>query len=236
MEMVYSYIEGPIIASKFRHCNEDGSFIRTGICFPLDEKLYKSSFSPESDYCSSKILNYLVYLAGLVDEKRRFSVTKANVCYGSSTQLLEVEKMKGKEMICKMIEPISPGLHLQDLGSLCNGLKEKNKEVSLYRESSVEPFLSSSIPYTPLTEKFETNLDVMEIKIPKTTVGCRIEFVLPEEIYDTKKIEEPFDLVAENVKFGKKISELEKMHEEFLEMVERSREKQSLKVVKTVEV
>ncbi len=234
-KVLYSYTEGPIIAAKLKHVQADEVFIRMGISFPLDNSYKSTMFKPEQDYCSVSLLSYLLELCALIDEERQFTIRKADLCYGGSVKMIDMSKQVGRESVYMNREPLEQhGLSLSELKKICDTLSGVHREVAFYRAG--EYYLSAAIPYNPLTEKFGVSMDVFDIKIPKQVLGCRVEFALPEQLYDYKIIEEPFDAVARHVNFGKLLAELEHAHEDFLELVERSRERKKLKVVKRVKV
>lgn len=224
-EIIYSYTEGPTIVAKVR----DRRFIRVGISFPLEEKYRSTIFKPEEEYCSAEVLSYLLELSKLID-KRKFTVRKADLCYGGSIKMRDVNKQI--ESIYMTRVPLDDKLYLSDLKEICDLLMHIHKSVAFHK---CDLYLSAAIPYRP-NEKFAVSLDVLDINIPKQVLGCRIEFVLSEQLYDYKVIEEPFDTVAQYINFGKSLTELERAYEEFLELVEKIREKKKLKVVKRVKV
>lgn len=241
LDILYSHTEGSTIAAKIRQEFEDEAVIRMGISFALDKAHKSTVFKPEQEYCNASAVGYLLDLSNLIEdseEKRRFCVKRADLCYGGSVGFINTDSRAGEEIIYMTREPIGNGNcslpYLSELKRLCDSLVTKYKNVALCRESG--SYLSAAADYNPLTEKPGVNIDLLDIQIPKEVLGCRIEFVLPEGIYDYKKIETPFNAVAQHVKFGKMLEELENDHREFLQMADSSRESKKLKVVKKVSV
>ena len=96
-KILYSYTEGPIIAAKLRDTNGE-NFIRMGISFPInDSNRYHTIFKPEGDYCSAEILSYLLDLEKLIGKK--FTLRKAELCYGGSVKMIDVDRRIGHESI-----------------------------------------------------------------------------------------------------------------------------------------
>jgi len=238
-DILYSHTEGPVIAAKLKHAEGEESFIRMGISFPLDAKYRSTVFNPQEDYCSTEVLSYLSDLSLLIDDKKKFTVKKADLCYGGSVKMVDVEKGKGRESVYKTREPLNDsGLYLADLIKVCDFLgnihRGPDKGVALLKSSDL--YLSATIPYCPLGESFGASIEVLDINIPRQVLGCRVEFVLSEALYDYKKIEDQFDAVAQHVSFGKTLSELEQAHKEFLELTDKSREKKKMQVAVKVKV
>jgi len=231
--LIYSYTEGSAIAAKLNHRENDIDFIRMGISFPLDREKYKSTFKPSEDYVSHEILNPLLEISDIVDENRRFSVKKTNICYGNSLSMID-KKEKNIVGMFVMNEPVdeSSSLSLNSLAKICDSLNENHKEVSLYKDSGT--YLSARMGSSQLSNNFMLQMDVLDIKIPKESLGCRLEFIMPKEQYEIEKIERPFNDVTYFAGFGKKLSELEKLHEDFLKLKDSYRDKS--KVVMTVKV
>jgi hypothetical protein len=234
-QVLYSFTEGPAIAAKIRHAGTDDTFIRFGLSFPLGAEYRSKVFKPEEDYCSSSVLPYLIELNELIDEKRRFTVRRADVCYGGSVTFIDTNRMNGKESIYQLREPLeNSSLTMNEMKKISDALESLNKSVAFLRTG--ELYLSAEIPYNPFTEKYGASIDVFDMKIPKQVLGCRVELLLPEESYSVEKIEKPFDAVAKHVKFGRMLGELEDAHKEFLKLVSESRDRNISKVVKVVEV
>jgi hypothetical protein len=230
--LVYSYTEGSVIAAKLNHREGDAEYVRMGISFPMDRSKYASSFKPSEDYLSHEILETLTEISSLVDEERAFRVSKTNVCYGNSLNMMGKDKCVMGMFL--MNEPINEDscLSLNGLGNVCDSLAKENQEVALYRDSG--SYLSARMGASHLSNKFVSNLDVLDIKIPSDSLGCRVEFILPKESYDIGKIEKPFNEVAYFAKFGKKLDELEKLHEDFIKIKDSYRGKS--KIAMTVKV
>ena len=236
-ELIYSYTEGPAIAAKLKDINlTANNLIRMGISFPLEEKYKKTEFRPEENYCSSELLKYLFDLDQIIDNERNFTVRKADLVYGGSVNYINVEEMKGKQSIYKTREPITEKdrIYIKELDEVCEAMIGLNNSVALYKNK--DTFLSASIPLNPMKGDFGSGIDVLNIKVPAETLGCRVEFIMPENKFDYKKIETPFDNLANHLSFGKTIEQLEQAHQDFLDLVEQKRERKKLKVVKKVQV
>lgn len=233
--LIFSYTEGPIIAAKLLDKKDDVNYIRMGVSFPLQREKYKSRFHPQENYVSHLILDALPEL-NLIDTTRKFLVRKADICYGNSLEIVDTASMRGTEAVTLMREPLNEGsdITLDELGVLLNSLVAGNEEVSFYKTGGC--YLSASIPYNDFTQSFGSQLDLLDIEIPAPSLGCRIEFFLPEELYEMGKIEKPFDRIAQAINFGQTLSRLERMHEEFLSKKEESKKRDRKKVVSSVEV
>ena len=228
--LIFSYTEGGIIAAKLNHKEGDTNYIRTGITFPVVREKYSSTFKPSEDYLSYRVIEPLLELSDIVDENRKFNVAKTNVCYGNSITMVDKEKSKGIVGMFVMNEPLrNSSLSLRGLYNVCDILKEKHQEVSLFKDSG--SYLSSKMGGSALSNRFSSHIDLLDIKIPKETVGCRVEFILPEDSYETEKIERPFNDVAQFVGFGKKLSELEKLHEEFNQLKDSYKDRMNVAMV-----
>jgi len=232
--LIYSYTDGGIIAAKLNHRENDTNYIRMGISFPLDREKYKSTFKPTEDYVSHRILEKLLDLSEIVDEDRKFKIRKTNVCYGNSIRMIDNKEGKGIVGMFVMNEPINESslLNLEGLTNVCDSLSKKYQEVSLFKDA--DTYLSATMNSGSVSNNFISQLNLLDIKIPKESLGCRLELILPAEQYETAKIERPFNDVSNYVGFGKKLQELEKLHEDFLNLKDSFREKS--RVVTTVKV
>ncbi|MEM5766485.1 MAG: hypothetical protein QW423_02530 [Candidatus Aenigmatarchaeota archaeon] len=237
-EILYSYTEASIIAAKIREDTNSDNFIRVGISFTLNEDYRRTIFKPEQEYCSARVLDCLSDLNELINdsmgEKQNYLIRKAELCYGGSVS--SINKNAEKELIYMMREPIreNNNIRLNELKKICDKLKSRYKDVALYKDSGI--YLSAAMPYNPLYENPGVSIDLLDIRIPREVLGCRVEFVLPERIYDCKKIEGPFNSLAQYIMFGKMLEDLEKAHQEFLDLVDQSKEVRKLKVVKKISV
>jgi len=226
--LIYSHTEGKVAMARFKEVIGDSAYAILGISFPLPN--YRLELGAGENYISWEVLKPMLEITELIEE--RLKVGRANVCYGSSVQILkENKRIKAFHLHRERLDENSD-VSLEELSEICKELNKFHSIVTFLKEQDV--YLSAQKPYNPLSRSVGIRMDILDIATPKQTLGCRVELYLPEEDFEVERIGEKFDVIAEYAKFGRSLYELENIHEEFLKLKEKCRKRP--KVVRKVKV
>lgn len=249
--VIYSFIQGPIIASKIEH----GDFIRMGVIVPIEKSKYPKQELHPNSYVTPNALDEFGTIEDMLKEDERFAnknlvVRSGSLIYGSSLVIRQTQNRVAKED--RRLEyiriPLTESLDITvtELSKTLQALAEKNQFVGF--ELGENSVLSAAIAYSQGSSLPGVELTLLEDVVTgekftegqakseeKKAYGLRIEFIMPKDIYSANMIAPAFDRLAEHFGFNK-LATIESAYEEFIKLKDTARQRPKRKVVKEVKV